>query len=371
MNRCVFPKQTRKIIGSQYSSGQGKASTSARLASVPHRAKLVLLVEEIADSPCGLVTTLRRDFEVIIGELNENLRELLELIQPDVIIVDVTVFERFDWSKVHQQIRQIPHCPHVPILLLAPAGQLANRLRCLNRGAADYIPKPVVPEEVLVRTKLHCRLWLRQKRLLWHNRALQAEIEQQKAIQTELVSRLRPAIVVAVKREHWEIHFCSQPARQLIQPYYGSLPDNLLPEPLSQWIEESSTRQWQRRNHDGTLIFSYRRINHQAVVISLEEPVQMPASPNALCSLGLTPREAEVLFWIAAAKTSPEIAVIVGAAPTTIKKHVNRILEKLGVENRLSAALLANEILRSGEELYDGRSSRFQRCPGAASTESD
>ncbi|MBV8214447.1 MAG: response regulator transcription factor [Verrucomicrobia bacterium] len=72
-------------------------------------------------------------------------------------------------------------------------------------------------------------------------------------------------------------------------------------------------------------------------------------SPRTLIVLGLTPRETEVLFWIAEGKTTPEIALILNAAPTTIKKHVNHILEKLGVENRLSAALLANDILRAAE----------------------
>jgi DNA-binding NarL/FixJ family response regulator len=81
--------------------------------------------------------------------------------------------------------------------------------------------------------------------------------------------------------------------------------------------------------------------------LSLQKQPVSSRSPEALLVLGLTPREAEVLFWIAEGKTSPEIALILDAAPTTIKKHVNHILEKLALENRLSAALLAKEILRS------------------------
>lgn len=44
-------------------------------------------------------------------------------------------------------------------------------------------------------------------------------------------------------------------------------------------------------------------------------------------------------------KTSPEIAVIVGNASATVKKHVENITAKLGVETRLAAALKAMEIL--------------------------
>jgi DNA-binding CsgD family transcriptional regulator len=60
-----------------------------------------------------------------------------------------------------------------------------------------------------------------------------------------------------------------------------------------------------------------------------------------LISLGLTPREADVLVWITQGKTNYEIGVILGAAPGTIRKHVEHILAKLNVENRTAAAAVA------------------------------
>jgi DNA-binding CsgD family transcriptional regulator len=68
-------------------------------------------------------------------------------------------------------------------------------------------------------------------------------------------------------------------------------------------------------------------------------------SPAALGSqqlrdLRLTPREREVARWMAQGKTNPEIARILGMNPRTAEKHVERILLKLGVENRTAAALL-------------------------------
>ena len=72
-----------------------------------------------------------------------------------------------------------------------------------------------------------------------------------------------------------------------------------------------------------------------------------PASPQQLEALGLTPREAEVLFWVAQGKTNPEIGVITGVQLTTVKKHLESIYAKLGVENRTTAAALALERLGS------------------------
>jgi DNA-binding NarL/FixJ family response regulator len=68
-------------------------------------------------------------------------------------------------------------------------------------------------------------------------------------------------------------------------------------------------------------------------------------SPKPLESLGLTPREAEVLFWLAQGKMNAEIAIILDASPGTIKKHVEHIFAKLEVENRAAASLLAMEVL--------------------------
>jgi DNA-binding NarL/FixJ family response regulator len=68
-------------------------------------------------------------------------------------------------------------------------------------------------------------------------------------------------------------------------------------------------------------------------------------SAKPLEKLGLTPKESEVLLWIAQGKTNAEIGLILESATATVKKHVERVLEKLEAENRQSAALLAIEVL--------------------------
>jgi DNA-binding NarL/FixJ family response regulator len=70
-----------------------------------------------------------------------------------------------------------------------------------------------------------------------------------------------------------------------------------------------------------------------------------PGSARPLESLGLTPREAEVLLWIVQGKANSDIGVILGMSEKTVKIHVGHILEKLNVENRTSAARCALEQL--------------------------
>jgi len=69
------------------------------------------------------------------------------------------------------------------------------------------------------------------------------------------------------------------------------------------------------------------------------------SSPTPLQKLGLTPREANVLFWVAQGKTNPESGLILDIRPRTVKKHLDHIFLKLGVETRTSAALMALEAL--------------------------
>jgi DNA-binding NarL/FixJ family response regulator len=68
---------------------------------------------------------------------------------------------------------------------------------------------------------------------------------------------------------------------------------------------------------------------------------------DPLLTLGLTPRVAEVLLWVAQGKTNADIATILGISESTVKKHLLEVFEKLGVETRSAATLRALEVLSS------------------------
>jgi DNA-binding NarL/FixJ family response regulator len=70
-------------------------------------------------------------------------------------------------------------------------------------------------------------------------------------------------------------------------------------------------------------------------------------SSKPLVKLGLTPRAAEALLWLAQGKTNSDIATILGVTESTIKKHVKEMFDKLGVETRGAAAVRALEVLNT------------------------
>ncbi len=62
-------------------------------------------------------------------------------------------------------------------------------------------------------------------------------------------------------------------------------------------------------------------------------------------AFGLTPREAEVLSWMAQGKGNAEIGILLGMTERTAKQHVSSCFQKMGIENRSAATLMTVEVL--------------------------
>lgn len=81
-------------------------------------------------------------------------------------------------------------------------------------------------------------------------------------------------------------------------------------------------------------VFTERTLCHRT---ELEDPSTATHNTEQLASL--TSRELHVLELIAAGLTNKEISKQLYVSETTVKKHVSRMMRKLGVEGRLAAAL--------------------------------
>jgi DNA-binding CsgD family transcriptional regulator len=76
-------------------------------------------------------------------------------------------------------------------------------------------------------------------------------------------------------------------------------------------------------------------------------------------SLPLTPRERDVLRWVAAGKTDRDIADILAISPRTVHKHLEHVYAKLGVETRTAAVMRALALAATpGEHLPPCRGAR-------------
>ncbi|HEX8192134.1 MAG TPA: LuxR C-terminal-related transcriptional regulator [Allosphingosinicella sp.] len=68
-------------------------------------------------------------------------------------------------------------------------------------------------------------------------------------------------------------------------------------------------------------------------------PAGAPFTPNeaAIRSLGLTPRECEILARLASGESVKEMARALGISPNTVKTHLARVYEKLETPKRIQA----------------------------------
>jgi DNA-binding CsgD family transcriptional regulator len=66
-------------------------------------------------------------------------------------------------------------------------------------------------------------------------------------------------------------------------------------------------------------------------------PATFERNEAAIRSLGLSPRECEILELLASGQSNKELARTLGISPNTVKTHVARVYEKLDVDRRVQA----------------------------------
>lgn len=66
-------------------------------------------------------------------------------------------------------------------------------------------------------------------------------------------------------------------------------------------------------------------------------PARFERNEAAIASLGLSPRECEILALLASGQSNKEMARTLGISPNTVKTHLARVFEKLEVANRVRA----------------------------------
>lgn len=123
---------------------------------------------------------------------------------------------------------------------------------------------------------------------------------------------------------------------------FGPVSDNRVSEAVVEWCKRARSRAplppEPLIGEDGDFTVEARLLN-ASVILMRARHKRVDAS--LLTSLSLTRREAEVLALLAKGETNKEIAVRLDVNPSTVKKHLEHIYEKLGVHTRTAAAATA------------------------------
>lgn len=162
---------------------------------------------------------------------------------------------------------------------------------------------------------------------------------------------------VAVLDRRGRVAFLNTAGKRLLGSL-GSPTRRGLPAPLQEWLAVAGRRARAGRGPaagsppfhwstgEATVVVNVRRDPGGAgLILTLEEHARAPRL-EPLMALGLTRREAEVLWWVAEGKSNVEAGLILQIAHRTVQKHLERVFVKLGVENRTAASARAMEAIQ-------------------------
>jgi DNA-binding CsgD family transcriptional regulator len=120
-----------------------------------------------------------------------------------------------------------------------------------------------------------------------------------------------------------EVELISPPAHRLLRDFFPPASGAALPTALADWMETGASDPLLRRRGDRRLV-----VERTGTALILEERI---------AEIQLTAREREVLGWVARGKTNAEIAELLWLAPSTVRKHLENVYAKLGVNTRTAA----------------------------------
>jgi len=115
-----------------------------------HSQSTVLVVEDNDDLRTYVRATLSPYYQVVEAVDGQQGLEIALQIMPDLIVTDL-MMPRLDGLELCRALRADDRTSHIPVVMLTAKAAIENRLEGLEVGADDYLTKPFVPLELIVR----------------------------------------------------------------------------------------------------------------------------------------------------------------------------------------------------------------------------
>ena len=281
---------------------------------------VVLVVDDAPSSLGVLCDTLEgAGYTVLVaGDVETALRRL-ELVTPDAILLDGLMpgLSGFDTCRL---IKEAPAWAHIPVIFMTGLSETQHVVEGFACGGVDYVVKPIRAQEVLARLHTHAR----NARI---TRLARDAVD---------VAGLGVLFVDVLGRVAWRSPQAAVWLASLAAPA-GKLPPSLMVA-----LDLKGDDVVHIAADPPLTVRNMGRATLGETMLLLE--LQRDGSPAAsrLAHAALTPRETEVLSWLAKGKTNRDIADILGLSHRTVNKHLEHVFAKLGVETRAAAAALAS-----------------------------
>jgi DNA-binding response OmpR family regulator/DNA-binding CsgD family transcriptional regulator len=292
---------------------------------------IVLVVDDSPDSLKMLTDALEdAGMTVLVAIDGSQALSMIEKVAPDVILLDA-VMPGMDGFETCRRLKSTAAVTHVPVIFMTGLSETEDVVHGLEAGGVDYVTKPIVPDELIARIRVH----------LGNARASHGA-------RTALDTLGR--FLLAANRSG-EILWCTPQASRLLGRAFREFDadDFKLPVDVRDWLGRAqATAPPDPISLTASIKLNLAYVAHigpDEILLRLVEADLNDDQTALRAKLQLTQREAEVLLWVARGKSNRDIADILTLSPRTVNKHLEQIYAKLGVENRTSAAALAMRTL--------------------------
>lgn len=285
----------------------------------------ILVVDDDLDSLRMLSDALSVEgYTVLAARDAQEALQRLEIVIPDGILLDA-VMPGMDGFELCRALKVNPHWVHIPVVFMTGLSETEQILKGFASGGVDYVVKPLRLPEVLVRLATHVGN-ARAGRL---------------AREAVDVAGLGTVVLDSLGRVAWR----SPQAMRWLQAAFGEEGG----QQAQTWLQSalSSSEVSTVSTENNLLVARYLGASGiSESMLVLQQTAAHNASAARQPEVPLTPRETEVLSWLAKGKTNRDIADILGMSHRTVNKHLEHIFVKLGVETRSAATAIAGQILK-------------------------
>lgn len=287
----------------------------------------ILVVDDAPDSLRFLTDTLEGEgYGVRIARDGHAALASLAAELPDLVLMDA-VMPGIDGFETTRRIKADPALASVPVIFMTGLTETENVLDGLAAGGVDYVKKPIVLAELLARLKVHLG-----------NARIAA------GAQSALDASNRPLLALDGEGR---VLWTTPKSADILDRRFGVAVGGQLALALAGQLQRLAKGEARVKQDfaDGRVEFAAVATKGEERHFRLTETLEGADEKLLAQRHGLTEREAEVLLWISRGKANREISEILGISPRTVNKHLEQIFEKMGIENRASAAAAAVKTL--------------------------